>query len=88
MTEAIHVQVAREVDGVELVGFLETHGLAGELVRANDHFEVEVGYGPAEQERLQAQVWDTITSWLAESGRPLVPTAIGEREYALTPPGE
>jgi len=91
MGEAIRVEVARPVDGQELIHFFEERGLAGELVLAEDGWEVDVGYARKERARLEEEVWQAIGEWLAECDVPLVLTDVdheGGRDYALRPPGE
>jgi len=86
MGESIRIGLARESDYSDLSSFLGERGFA---VRRSPNGEpaIEVSR-PAPGESLDPDVWDALTSWLATTERPLVPTVVGEHAYALTPPGE
>lgn len=75
MNEATHIEVARETDAAALAVFAAGRG----LTVIQDRTAVETQASP----RKTAHA---ISAWLAESGLPLVPTTLGERELALRPP--
>jgi hypothetical protein len=88
MARSIHVELTRPVEHGSLLAFLRGRGLAAGVVETNDHALLEVGYAENEDERLQRDVQDALRAWLAESELPLVPAAVGERDFVLRPPGE
>lgn len=88
MAEAVRFELAREVDGKDLVEFLRAGGFAAELVPIDDRFEVDVAYRNDEHARLQADAWKAVESWLAEREPMLVPTPVGGDLYVLSPPAE
>ena len=88
MGESVWVEVARLVDGVELVDFLQAQGLAARLAETGDHWEIEVCYARDERDRLRTDVWGALTTWLAEREPQLVPIAVDEDAYALAPSGD
>jgi hypothetical protein len=87
MATSIHVEASRPADAADLADFLEARGLSVEVAPSDDHWEIDVEYALNEEDRLRADVWDALRSWLAERESPLVPVATDER-YVLRPPGE
>jgi hypothetical protein len=88
MSATVHLELARACDGRDLLEFLVRRGLAGELVRSGDHWDVEIGYARREQERLAEEVDRALRAWLAERDSPLVPTRLEGAGYVLSPPAE
>ena len=87
MGESIRVELARDSDSTELTSFLAGRGFV--VQRAwNGQTALDVSRSSTQAMSLGTEVWDALTSWLAVSGKPLVPSIVGEHEYALTPPGE
>lgn len=74
MNEAMRIELARETDAADLARFVTNLGLSVK----QDRTELTIGNSPDE-------TVGAIESWLAESGAPLVPTVVGERELALRP---
>lgn len=88
MSEAIRVDVAREDNLRDVARYLAARGFTVAHVRAEREVALDVT-GPASgRESLESEVWNALTAWLAISSCPLVPRALTQREYALTPPGE
>lgn len=88
MTTPIHVELPRLCDGEALAAFLAAHGLAGSVVSANDHCELEVRDALDSDERLRREFEAALASWLAEHESPLIPASSRERGYVLRPPGD
>ena len=87
MAESIRIGLAKESDTSELSSFLGERGF--EVRRtANGEIVIEVSRRAAPAAALDTDVWDAMTSWLAATERPLVPSVVGEHAYALAPPGE
>ena len=88
MTESIRVDLARETDYAELESFLVGCGFTTEQVPTDAGAALDVTGSQVASASLDNEVWDALTSWLAATARPLVPTVLAKGEYALTPPGE
>lgn len=86
MAATIHVDLARAVDGSDLVEALTARGLAGELVEADERLSVRVSAADADAERLRSDVSRVLDAWCCERRLPLIPTALGEGGYVLRPP--
>ena len=87
MVESIRIELARASDYTELSSFLGDCGFAVRRT-GNGETALDVSRFAASGEPLGSEVWDALTSWLATSARPLVPTLVGDHRYALTPIGE
>ena len=86
MPEAIRVQLARTVEGRDLLESLAARGLAGRLVEEEGGLAVLVSDGGGDAERLRREVLHALDAWVGESGLPLVPTSLGDEGCALRPP--
>lgn len=88
MGEPIRVDVAREDDLADVARYLAARGFTVSTVHTEHEVALDVTGSAPGHETLESQVWDALTAWLAVTSCPLVPRAVTEREYALTPPGE
>lgn len=88
MDESIRVDATRRRDLVEVRRYLTACGFTAKSVRTEDGIALDVTDSTSAHEHLDVEVWKALTTWLADTDRPLVPRRIAEREYALTPPGE
>lgn len=88
MIRTIHVEIANSCDGAQLLEFLEGHGLAGSVVDADDHCELEIRSAVDPDERLRRDFESALDAWLAAHGSPLVPAAYADGGYVLRPPGD
>ena len=86
---SIHVDVPCTRDAADLVEFLETRGLDGELTAEDDHCELEVSFHESAEARLQDEFETALSAWLQMRERPLVPVSDREHHgYVLRPPGD
>lgn len=74
----IDVELARQVDGPDLVAALAAKGLSGEAV--GEHVLVQV---PDDSVDGVAHLLDT---WIGDRGLPLVPIRLDRLSYAVIPP--
>jgi len=88
MSESIRVDVARACDLAEVGRYLTACGFTAMHVHAEGGAALDVTDATSTHNRLDVDVWNALTAWLATTDRPLVPRRVAEREYALTPPGE
>lgn len=77
MSSSTTIELARETDAVDFEGFVEGLGLHAQ--RRGTAVEIL---------DTRCVVGATVTAWLAEQRRPLVPTALRDGELVLRPPAD
>jgi hypothetical protein len=87
MTETIRIDVPRQGLGDELSRALATHGLAAEIVDADDHCSLRVRFAQAEHDRLLADAIGAIETYLSERMLPLV-VQRADGGAVVRPPGD
>jgi hypothetical protein len=88
MSEPIRVDVSRDEDLADVARYLAARGFTVSTVHTEREVALDVTGSAPGHRSLESEVWDALTAWLAVTRCPLVPRAVREREYALTPPGE
>ena len=83
----IEIELTRLVDGPGVLEALEAHGLGCRIVEGEEgRLAVQVRDEGSDSTGLSGEVAHALGGWLAESGLPLVPAALGDGSYVLRPP--
>jgi hypothetical protein len=86
MTHLVQVECARTVDGEEILGVFEAHGLSGELVDRGPKLVFRLADAGNDAGQFATTVIHSLDAWLGDRRLPLVPVHVSGDEFALRPP--